>query len=173
MHLSGVPFLTPSQCCPKEAAQSLTRVAKFSCCPWIQEKERPRAGLWLQPPVFTYTCCFCHAPIAAGLEGVCRQIGNRWWVAKLTRAWKSYSEKTGAPGQSHYLGMGSLDPVARITITTGDCQAAVDDQDFFGCSSDEIFHLSRRESGFACSRADIAQFKLTEGLRPVGYPHLV
>ena len=65
------------------------------------------AGLWLQPPVFTYTCCFHHVPITTGLEGVHRQIGNWWWVAKLTCVWKFYSEKTGAQGQSHSLGLGS------------------------------------------------------------------
>ena len=42
--------------------------------------DRLREGMWLQPPVFTYTCCFRHAPIAAGLKGVCRQIGDRWRV---------------------------------------------------------------------------------------------
>ena len=42
-----------------------------------------------------------------------------------------------------------------------------------GGSSSELFRLFRRKSGFACSRADTAQFKLTEGLRPVGYTHLV
>ena len=40
-------------------------------------------------------------------------------------------------------------------------------------SSGELFRLFRRESGFACHRADITQFKLTDGLRLVCYPHLV
>ena len=155
--------------------------------------DRLRAGLWLKPPVFTYTCYFRHAPIAAGLKGVCRQIGNRWWVAKLTCAWKFYCEKTGAQGQSHSLGLGSLDTVARRTVTTGDCQGCNGWPGHFGVphpalgapttlaatvfttvgSSGELFCLFRRESGFACSRADTAQSKITEGLRPVGYPHLV
>ena len=39
-------------------------------------------------------------------------------------------------------------------------------------SSDELLCLFRRESGFACSRADTAQFKLTKGLKSIGYPHL-
>ena len=95
--------------------------------------DRLRAGLSLQPPVFTYTCCFHNAPITAGLEGVCRQIGNWWWVAKLTCAWKFYSEKTSAQRQSHSLNLGSFDPVAWRTVMTGDCQAAVNDQEFFGC----------------------------------------
>ena len=55
-----------------------------------------------------------------------------WWVAKLTCAWKFYSEKTGAQGRSHSLGLEVLISGTR-TITTGDCQAAVDDQDIFGC----------------------------------------
>lgn len=33
----------------------------------------------------------------------------------------------------HSLGLGSLDPVTRGAVTTGDCQAAVDDQDSFSC----------------------------------------
>lgn len=79
------------------------------------------------------------------------------------------------------------------TVTTGDRQAAVDDQDIFSClvhalglsttfsiaafttvgSTDNLFRLFRRESVFVCSRADTARSKLTGGFRPVGYPHLV
>ena len=114
-----------------------------------------------------------------------------WWVAKLTCAWKFYSEKTGAQAQSHTLGLGSLDPVARRTVTIlpgysgwpgllwvprpalgARTTLAATDFTTVG-SSGELFGLFRRESGFPCSRDDTAQFKLTEGLRPIGYPHLV
>ena len=41
-------------------------------------------------------------------------------------------------------------------------------------SSGELFRFFfRRESGFSCSRANTAHSKLANGLRPVGYPHLV
>ena len=110
---------------------------------------------------------------------LCRQIGNRGWVAKLTCAWKFYSEKTGAqfsrlgkswssgtknrydgrlPGCSGWPGLlwvphpalGAPTTLAATTFTTVG-------------SLGELFCLFRRESGFACSRADTAQFKLTEG----------
>ena len=110
-----------------------------------------------------------------------------WWVAKLTCAWKFYSEKTGAQGQSHSRPgkSGSSGTKNRYDGRLPGCSGwpgllwvprpALGAPTTFAAtafttvgSSGELFRLFCQESGFACSRADTAQFKLTEGLRPVG-----
>lgn len=77
---------------------------------------RLRAGLWLQLPVVTSTCCFATPPspqdLMNGLE--------RWVCTKNPVREGDYSGKARAQRQSHSLGIRSLVPVARKIATPGD-----------------------------------------------------
>ena len=137
--------------------------------------DRLRAVSWLQPPVFTYTCCSRHALIAAGLEVVRRQIGNRWWVAKLTFAGKFYSERpvhrdnpnlsawevlTQWHGEPLRRKMARLQWMTSTYLSATSCSKCSNDLAATAFttvgSSGEFFRLFRRESGFASSGADTA-----------------